>query len=152
MTGRQMRSWTAMVLAMTLIGLSGCSPMASKPKGIDVMFADNPQIYKENIYYQGIVIGQVTSQTAGRGSVHMVTVRLVPEYRKEAGRHWVFYADNGALKASKISPAGQPLSAGDKVCGFGSKAGLNWFKLKTLLSDRVYKANRMAIELSRRFG
>ena len=119
---------------------------------IEVMFADNPRVYKENIYYQGVAIGQIIGQTAGHGSVYKVTVRLVPEYRKEAGRHWVFYADNGALNASKISPAGQPLGAGDKVCGFDSKAALNWFKLKTLLSDRVYKANRMANELSRRFG
>ena len=110
------------------------------------------RIYKQDVYYHGLIIGQILGQKTGKGSVCKVTIRLAPEYEKEAGKHWVFYADNGSLNASRISTAGQQLTAGDKICGFGSKSALNWFKLKTLLSDRVYKANQMAEELSRRFG
>lgn len=152
MTGRHLRAWTAIILTTALIGLWGCDSMTSEPKGIEVMFAGNPRINKEKVYYQGIVVGQILNQATGKGSIHKITVQLVPAYQKEAGQHWVFYADNGSLNVSRISPAGQALGAGDKVCGFGSKAALNWFKLKTLLTDRVYKANRIADERSRRFG
>ena len=147
-----MRLWSAVALMVIFIGLIGCNPMTSRQEGINVMFEDNPRIYKQDVYYHGKTVGHVLNQTAGGGSVYKVTIRLLPEYGKEAGRHWVFYADNGALNASRISAAGQPLTAGDKACGFGSKAAFNWFKLKTLLSDRVYKANQKAEALYRRFG
>lgn len=152
MTGKRMRPWVAMLLVLFLTGLSACGPMASDHNGIEVLFDGNPRIYKENVYYQGVVVGQIVNQTAGKGMVYKMTVQLAPEYQKAAGKHWVFYADNGGLNVSRISPAGQPLNNGDKICGFGSKAALNWFKLKTLLTDRVYKANRIADELARRFG
>jgi hypothetical protein len=139
-------------MVMALLGLMGCSPMVSSQEGIDVMFQGNPMIYKQDVYYHGQIIGQIVTQEAGNGSVYKVTIRLASGFDKEAGKHWVFYADNGGLNASKISVAGQPLTAGDKICGFGSKAALNWFKLKTLLTDRVYKANQIADTLSRRFG
>ena len=152
MIASKMRLWNAIALVMALIGLMGCSPMVASQEGIDVMFEGNPRIYKQDVYYRGQVIGQILNQEEGNGSVYKVSIRLVPEYDKEAGKHWVFYADNGGLNASKISAGGQPLTKGDKICGFSSKAALNWFKLKTLLSDRVYKANQIAGALSRRFG
>ena len=139
-------------MVVALIGLMGCSPMVSSQEGIDVMFERNPRIYKQDVYYHGHIIGHILDQKAGNASVYKVTIRLVSEYDQLAGKHWVFYAENGGLNASKISAAGQPLTAGDKICGFGSKAALNWFKLKTLLTDRVYKANQIADALSRRFG
>jgi len=152
MIGMKMRLLSAFALVTALILLTGCSPMVSDQEGIDVMFEGNPRIFKQDVLYHGQVIGQILNQKAGNGSVYKVTIRLVPRYEKEAGKHWVFYADKGGLHASRISTTGRPLTVGDKICGFGSKAALNWFKLKTLLTDRVYKANQIAATLSRRFG
>jgi hypothetical protein len=81
-----------------------------------------------------------------------VTVQLAPDYTKEAGNHWAFYVEDGRLMGSKLSGSGQPLNSGDQICGFSSKAALNWFKVKTLLTDRVFKATQKAESLSRRFG
>jgi hypothetical protein len=151
MNGRVMRLWNAIGMALLLFGLTGCSPSASTQEGINVLFEDNPRLHKQEVYYSGKVIGQILDQLSGNGSVHKVTVRLNPDYAKEAGRHWVFYAENGRLHAAKIYASGQALDTGDKTCGFSSKASYNWFKLKTLLSDRVYKATQKAEALSRRF-
>ena len=152
MNGSKVRLWCAIALAMIFCGSMGCSPMTSGQEGIDVMFEANPRIYKQDVYFRGQPVGRILNQEEGAGSVFKVTIRLLPEYGQAAGRHWVFYASKGSLNASMISPSGQPLAAGDKACGFGSKAALNWFKLKTLLTDRVYKANQKAEALSRRFG
>lgn len=152
MNGSKIRLWSAIALVIIFCGLMGCSPMTSSQEGIDVLFEANPRIYKQDVYYRGQTIGQVLNQEAGAGSAYKVTIRLLPEYGRAAGKHWVFYASNGSLNASMISASGQRLAAGDKTCGFGSKAALNWFKLKTLLTDRVYKANQKAEALSRRFG
>ena len=116
------------------------------------MFEGNPRIYKQDVYFRGRTIGQILDQKVGGGSVYKITIRLLPEFARTAGKNWVFFADHGRLHASRISATGQPLAAGDKACGFSSKAGLTWFKFKTLLNDRVYKANQKAENLSRRFG
>lgn len=152
MDGRILGLWSVIALVGAIAGLVGCSPMSSSQNGIDVMFEGRPRIYKQEIFYQGRSIGQILNQKAGNGSVYKVSIQLTPEYGKEIGKHWVFYVDNGALNASRIAPTGQPLTAGDKTCGFNTKASLNWFKLKTLLTDRVYKASQKAEVLSRRFG
>ncbi len=144
--------WSAIALAMVFSGLIGCGPVTSSQEGIVVMFDANPRIYKQDVYYRGQLVGRVLNQEAGAGSVYKVTIRLLPEYGQAVGKHWVFYASSGSLNATQISASGEPLAVGDKVCGFSSKAALNWFKLKTLLTDRVYKANQKAEALSRRFG
>ena len=152
MKARGLRIWGTIWLAVVLTGLAGCNPSGSNREGIHVLFENNPRISRPEVYYLSQLVGQVVDQKPGSGAAYRVTVRLNPEYGKEAGTHWVFYADNGCLNVSRLSGSGQPLAPGDNICGFTSKAALNWFKLKTLLTDRVYKATQKAKALSRQFS
>ena len=152
MNARVMRFFFAVGLALFYLGAAGCSQSGSGQEGIQVMFERNPRIYKTEIYYFGQVIGEVIDQKPGNGAAYKVVVRLNSDYAKDVGQHWVLYADNGCLNAATLYVSGQPLAAGGKLCGFDSKAALNWFKFKTLLTDRVYKATQKAELLSRRFG
>lgn len=152
MKARGLQVWGAIGLALVLFGLAGCNPSGSDQQGIHVLFESNPRLYQPDVYYFGQVVGQVIDQKQGAGTAYRVTVRLKPEYGKEASTNWVFYADNGSLNVARLSGPGRPLNPGDNICGFGSKAALNWFKLKTLLTDRIYKATQKAKSLSRQFS
>jgi hypothetical protein len=144
--------WGALGLALVFLALGGCNSSGSPREGIHVMFEGVPGIYKQEVLYFGQTVGQVLDQKAGQGSIYRVTIRLAPEFGNAAGTQWAFYVDNGVLNAAPLGGSGRQLAAGDAVCGFGSKAALNWFKVKTLLTDRVYKASQKAESLSRRFG
>jgi hypothetical protein len=152
MNVRVMRLFWAIGLVLFYLGSAGCSQSGSNQEGIQVLFEQNPRIYKTEVYYFGQVIGEVVDQKSGNGSVYKVVIRLVSAYAKDIGRHWVFYVENGCLNAATLNASGQPLAAGARLCGFDSKAALNWFKFRTLLTDRVYKATQKAESLSRRFG
>lgn len=152
MIGRENRLRGLIVLALCMIFWTGCSLSGNEKDAIQVMFDGKPQIYSQNVFYMGQSIGAVTEQASSGGSVFRVSVRLEPEFEKTFGRHWVFYVDNGSLQAARIHGSGKPMESGDAVCGFRSNAALTWFKVKTLLNDRVYKATREAQSLARRFG
>jgi hypothetical protein len=136
---------------LVLLFLVGCDKGASK-KGIQVMFDGRTDIYKNEVYYSHKVVGKITSRQMGRSSVEMVTIALVPEFKRLMGKHWAFYVSNGRIWVVRIGNSGHALSAEEKLCGFHSKAALNWFKFKTLLNDRVYKASLRAEQLYRRFS
>jgi hypothetical protein len=148
----EMRYWIAVMLSMAVIGLVGCNPMTSSQQGLGVMFDSPPRIFKQEVYYRGQAIGRILDQKTGQGSVHKVTIQLAPEHINKAGSNWVFYVDNGRLTAFRIAAFGNPAANGDNICGFSSKAALNWFRFKTLLTNRIYKANQIADVLTRRFG
>lgn len=152
MIGSEMRYWIAIVLAVAGIGLAGCNPMTSSRQGRGVMFESPPRIYKQEVFYGGRAIGRILDQKTGRGSVHKVTIQLSPEHINKTDSNWVFYVDDGRLTAFPIAAFGNPLAQGDNICGFGSKAALNWFRFKTLLTDRIYRARQIADTLTRRFG
>jgi hypothetical protein len=116
------------------------------------MFDGTPKIYNSQVYYHGQVVGQIQDQQKGNGAVTMVTVRIDPQFEHYSGRHWVFYADSGRLTAGKLVSTGAQIKSGDRVCGFHSKAAFRWFKVKTLLGDRVSKAERQADKLYRIFN
>jgi hypothetical protein len=152
MKGRVMRRWCAIVIVTALIGLTGCNPMTSSQQGHGVIFEKQPRIYKQEVYYQGRSIGRILDQKSGAGLVHKVTIQLAPENTDMACNNWVFYVDNGHLTAFKIAAFGNPLPKDANICGFSSKAALNWFWFKTLLTNRIYKAHQKADALTRRFG
>ena len=147
-----MRYWIAIVLAMTGFGFAGCNPMASSRQGLDVMFESPPGICNQEVYYHGRTIGRILDQKTGRGSVHKVTIQLSPEHNNKSGTNWVFYVDNGRLTAFRIAAFDNPLAQSGNLCGFSSKAALNWFRVKTMLTNRVYKARQIADTLTRQFG
>jgi hypothetical protein len=152
MNRSDMRRWIAIVLAMVVIGLAGCNPMTSSRQGRGVMFESPPRIYKQEVYYKGLPIGRILDQKTGHGSVHKVTIQLSSEHIDKADSNWVFYVDNGRLTAFQIAAFGNPPSQGDNLCGFGSKTALNWFRLTTLLTNRIHKARQIADTRTRRFG
>jgi hypothetical protein len=137
-------------LGLVFLLLVGCD-VASSKQGLQVMFDGRPNITQPEVYFVNKVVGKMTSRQMGKGSVEMITIGLAPEFKKHVGRHWVFFVDNGRIQAARIGTAGKPLSADDRLCGFRSKSALNWFKFKTLLSDRVYKASLRAQMLYRRY-
>jgi hypothetical protein len=137
-------------LGLVLLLLVGCD--AASPKhDLQVMFAGRPNIAQSEVYFTNKVVGKMTSRQMGKGSVEMVSINLAPEFKKQVGRHWVFFVDHGRIRAVRIGPSGKPLSADERLCGFGSKSALNWFKFTTLLSDRVYRSSKRAQMLYRRF-
>ena len=152
MNGRVMRYWVAVVLTMAGIGLAGCNPMTSGRQGRGVIFENSPRIYKQEVYYRGRAIGKILEQKNGNGSAHKVTIQLSPDHKDKADSNWVYFVDNGRLTAFQIAPSGKPTAQGCNLCGFGSKAALNWFRFKTLLTNRTYKARQIADTLTRRFG
>lgn len=121
-------------------------------KGIHVMFDGGPGIYHSQVFYHGQVVGRIQGRQIRNGSVAMVTIRIDPRFKQYSGRHWVFYADNGRLTAERLVGSGEPIESGDRLCGFHSKAAFHWFKVKTLLSDRVSKAKRLADKRYRKFN
>ncbi len=137
-------------LGLVLLWLVGCDAASSKPD-VEVMFDGRPNIAQPQVYFANRVVGNITSRQMGKGSVEMMTIDLAPEFKKHIGRHWVFYVDNGLVRAARIGSAAKPLSEDARLCGFRSKSDLNWFKFKTLLSDRVYKASLRAEMLYRRY-
>jgi hypothetical protein len=142
----------AIVIAMVGIGLAGCNPMTSSRHGRGVMFESPPRISSQDVYCNGRAIGKILDQKTGKGSVCKVTVQLSSEHTGKADSNWVFYVDDGRLNAYRIAPFGHPQDQGENLCGFSSKAALNWFRFKTLLTDRIYKARQIADARTRRFG
>ena len=137
-------------LGLVLLWLAGCDAASSKPD-LQVMFDGRPNITQSQVYFANNVVGKITSRQMGKGSVEMITIDLAPEFKKHIGPHWVFYVDNGVVQAARIGSAAKPFSKDARLCGFRSKSALNWFKFRTLLSDRVYKASLRAEMLYRRF-
>ncbi len=139
------------LLAFLFASISGCQNNGGT-QGIAVFFETPPKLYKNDVFWQGQVVGKILDHQAGRASVTKVTLTLDPQFESRAGKNWAFYVDQGRLNAGRLSPGGEKFKAGDSACGFHSKAAFNWFKFKTLLTDRVGKAVRRAENLHLRFG
>ena len=156
MTGDEMqvrfvRHTPLFTLVLILLFLVSCQPDGTS-KGIQVMFDGRTSINISEVYHSNKSVGKITSRQMGKGSVEMVTIALAPEFKRLVGKHWAFYVSNGRLLAIRIVNTGHALKAEEKLCGFHSKAALNWFKFKTLLNDRTYKASLRAEQLYRRFS
>ena len=141
-----------LVAALTVIALiGGCQPSGGKG-GIHIMFEDSPNIVDERVYWHSQTIGSISGILNGQTAITKVIVKLDSRYKDLAGHNWAFYVDRGRLMADRHSMTGKKVASGEPVCGFSSKAGLRWFKVKTLLKDRVANAMRRADSLQRRFG
>jgi len=149
---RRYKKVISSILVLLWVSLcSSCQPSQSQ-EGIHVMFEGEPKIYHPEVFFHGRAVGEIQAKVMGNGFVSRITIHIDPQYEQYAGRHWVFYVDNGRLTAGRINGTGEPIRAGDRVCGFQSKAAFQWFKVKTLLSDRISTANRRADKLFQRFS
>ncbi len=149
--GNKMFRWTlTMVLLAFVAGMTGCQNTAGG-EGIHVLFKGVPKIQHTDVFYQGRVVGAILEQSTADGGASMVTIRISPEYMQHAGRHWAFYVDMGRLTAGRLSGSGNPVQNGDRMSGFQSKGAFNWFKVKTLLRDRIAESGRRAEKLHRQF-
>lgn len=143
-------SMIALMVFAGFTGFIGCQ--FSGGDGIHVMFKGVPKIHHNEVYHRGRVVGSILEQVTGNNGASKVTIRIDPDYREQAGNHWAFYVDMGRLTAGRLNRSGKPLQPGDLICGFQSKAAFNWFKVKTLLSDRISEAERRAEKLHLRFA
>ena len=139
-----------LIIQLILAFAFGCQGVDSR-EGFHVMFKGVPKIYHTQVYHRSQIIGSIQSTEAINSGTSMVTIRIDPEFQQYAGQHWAFYVQSGRLTAGKLNSSGQPFQAGDPMCGFLSKSAFNWFKVKTLLSDRISQAGRRAEKLHRRF-
>ncbi len=144
-------AFAILILSVAIFLVQGCQP-SGQNDGIHIMFEKTPHIVTDEVYWHGQPIGTISDTQVGPYDVTRVTLRLDPQFRKQAGHHWAFYAQGGRLVADRLATSGDTVDPGDHVCGFASKAALNWFKIKTLLNNRVATAKRRADNLSRRFG
>ena len=141
------------VAVMVLVAVAvaaGCQNTSGE--GIHVMFKGIPKIHHAEVYHHGRVVGSIVDHSTVHGGASMVTIRISPDYKQHAGQHWAFYVDMGRLTAGRLNSSGNPLKTGDRLCGFHSKSAFNWFKVKTLLVDRISAAGRRAEKLHRRFN
>ena len=149
--GIMVRRISFVVVALMVIeGVIGCQNTTGG-EGIHVMFKRAPKIHHSEVYHRGRVVGTILEQASVHDGASRVTIRIAPDYRQYAGHHWAFYMDTGRLTAGRLKSSGHPMQPGDRMCGFHSKAAFNWFKVKTLLGDRIAEAGRRAEKLHRRF-
>lgn len=137
-----------------LIMIAGCSA-SEKPNpkgGVGVLFDNVPLLFDAGVYHLGSQVGEIVTTTNGVAGVTKLVVTLQPEFAAREGGNLAFYAHAGRLEAVTLANMGRPLENGAVLSGFTSKAGLYWFRLKTLLSDRVSSASRRAEQLNQRLG
>lgn len=139
------------VLSLVLLAAAaGCQGRSGK-EGVYVMFEGNPGIYHNEVYYRGRIVGTIQNKEIKNGTTGRIAIKIDPDYRQYAGQHWAFYVDHGRLIADRLNSSGKSIQPGDTMCGFSSKSAFTWFKVKTLLGNRVLKAHRRAEKLNRRF-
>jgi hypothetical protein len=151
-------SWLGLALMISVL-LAGCAPKPSQPSKVSkssqddiaVLFDGIANLCDQGVYLNGVRIGQIQSSQLGAGNVTKTSIQLSPEAVQMLG-NMVFYIDMCQLKAVELQGVGAPFQKGAPLCGFTSKAELNWFKFKTLLSDRIAAAKRRAAALQARFG
>jgi hypothetical protein len=151
-------SWFGSALMISVL-LAGCAAKPSQPSkasqasqnGIAVLFDGIANLCDQGVYLNGVRIGQIQSSQLGAGNVTKTSIQLSPEAVQMLG-NLVFYVDMCRMQAIALQGIGSPFQKGAPLCGFTSKAEFNWFKFKTLLSDRIAAARRRAMALQARFG
>jgi hypothetical protein len=150
--GRRSILFFGMICVLMTIGACTAPVSENKEGGFAVLFDGTPLLSDEKIYYFGAPIGQITATIPAVNQVTQLIVRLQPEFATQVGDNLVFFAHAGRLEAVTLAKMFRPLQNGATLSGFTSKTDLRWFKLKTLLRDRVSAAGRRAEQLNRRLG
>jgi len=147
-----MRLWVGFTMTLLIVALTvGCAPQG-KQDGYAVLFDGMVNIFEDGIYFNGKEVGGVLSKVENTSGVTTLSVSLSPEFVAEIGNNIAFYAHAGRLEATRLQRMGQALKKGEPLCGFISKSELNWFKIKTLLNDRINAAKKRAATLQARLS
>lgn len=145
-----MRRWGGLFMALVLsLALAGCAK-SPRQDGHTVMFEGAVRLYDDRVYHNGTSVGEVLSSEIGAGYVTRLRVAFTPDFIEKVGANLAVYINNGRLRADKLQGIGGDLDPQIPLCGFNSRAAFNWFKFKTLLSDRIPVAKRRALELQAR--
>lgn len=152
MCARLWRRSVFVALTISIMAATGCGNAVKNDWGVYVMFDGRPNLNDNQVYFSGRCVGEIKAKDYKGTTITRLLVTISPEYKDQFSDSWAFYADAGRLLAVRLQGGGTPLQNGDKLCGFSSKAAFNWFKFKTLLSDRTYKASKLAENLFKRFG
>ena len=139
------------MLGFTLSAVDSCSPN-NHQDGYSVYFETMPNLQDNQVRYNGKTVGTVVSSATGGFRVAKLIVALNEGFAQEAGKNLAFFVRYGSLEATKLSSFGQPLDNETPLCGFNSSMELNWFKIKTLIGDRIAAAEKRAGYLSHRFS
>ncbi len=147
-----MRLWAGFTVTLLIVALAvGCAPQG-KQAGYAVLFDGMVNIVEDNIYFNGKQVGAVLSKEDHPSGVTTLSIALSPEFVVEIGNNLALYAHAGRLEATRLQRMGQALERGMPLCGFISKSELNWFKIKTLLNDRINAAGKRAAALQARLS
>lgn len=143
-----------LVCALILItACSGPAKQSPSPKGgVAVLFDGVALLSDQKVYFYGSPVGEIVGPANNAMGVTKLVVRLQPEFAAREGCNLAFYVNAGRLEAATLTSLGRSLESDTLLSGFTSKSGLQWFKLKTLLSDRINSAGQRAEELNRRLG
>lgn len=128
----------------------GCAPQV-KQDGNAVLFDGIINLYEEGVYFGGERVGSIQSREIAGGITKLI-IRLSPDFVAQTGNNLALYIHAGRLEAAMLQRIGQTLGKDALLCGFASKSELNWFKIKTLLNDRIDAAQKRAAALQMRFS
>ncbi|KJS30319.1 MAG: hypothetical protein VR64_16575 [Desulfatitalea sp. BRH_c12] len=147
--------WFGFILMLAVF--AGCAPpeasRVTSQEDYAVMFDGLANVYDQGVYLDGAQIGQIQSTEVGVGNVTRMMIRLSPQALQEMGTNTVFLVKMGRLEGLRLQGLGaEPLQKGAPLCGFTSTADWTWFKVKTLLNDRIVAAQKRAQALQLRFG
>lgn len=134
-----------------VVSMIACSPRQNQD-GFSVFFESAPNLNDPQILFQGIPVGSVKSSSKGGFFVVKLIVTLENEFVRNTGNNLAFFVRDGHLEAAKLSTYGLPLRKDTPLCGFNSSIDLTWFKIKTLIGDRISAAEQRARKLKERYS
>jgi hypothetical protein len=146
------RTFVVFFILTIILGISMIRVPESAESGNMIIFDDTPKLTSDLIYYADREIGKILATDEGNKKVVKITAQLDDAFLQEMGNNIAFYPDHGRLNATRLQAVGEPLPKDAIFCGFSSKIMLGWFKLKTILDNRISAANRRALSLYRQSG
>ena len=140
-----------LLFGFTLLAVNNCTPKTNG-RGLKVYFETMPNLQDNQILFKGELVGTVQTSSIGGFRVAKLVLVLQDDFLNETGNNLAFVVRYGRLEAIKLSSLGQPLDKETPLCGFNSSMELNWFKIKTLIGDRITAAEKRARSLEQRFS
>lgn len=140
-----------LLLGFTVLAVNDCTPNKTAG-GVIVFFENMPNLQDSQVYYKGDLVGTVQSSSIGGFRVARLVVTLKDDFLRETGNNLAFFVRYGRLEVIRLSSVGRPLGEKTPLSGFNSSMDLNWFKIKTLIGDRISAAEKRARYLEQRFS